>query len=138
MNKMAQTSRAAEGVFMMIKHGMIKHEMIKYEMIEHELLITELEKVIQYYKSPAADFCWQSEYYCAQEAILEMTNIMAAMKKGDMSVLERLSFLFLPIGCIQAIAISSGWGRAYLEIANKVDWAINKLRRKHSFMRMRT
>ena len=92
----------------------------------HILLGQELEHVLWYYRQPFADFVW-SRYENAEEAITDMTRIIAALRNGDEAVLKEIQLLFGPTGSIQEISISSGWGNEYIEISARVDRCLELL-----------
>lgn len=95
-------------------------------MIVNEL-ITELEKIIEFYKIPSANFDF-TNYNSSQDAIHEMNLIISGLKNDDNNALDRLSFLFAPASVIQDISIDSGWSDEYMKISTNVDVLIGKLR----------
>ena len=76
---------------------------------------------------PENDFDWSS-WRDQGAALQEMEEIIANVRiqrvdKGTLDV------LFAPTGPIQEVSLSSGWGREFLEIAERYDHAISRLRK---------
>lgn len=67
---------------------------------------------------PDNDFAW-SRWDDADEALREFDALVAEVEAGGRPA--RLRLLFLPTGSLQELALSSGWGKAYLELAERFD-----------------
>lgn len=55
-------------------------------------------------------------------SVEELDEAVAAVRAGGTPV--GLAILFAPTGPIQEVAISSGWGDAFLELADRFDAAM--------------
>ena len=72
---------------------------------------------------PAADFTWSS-WAGSEHAIREIDSLLVELRAGRVPT-PMLRVLFAPTGPIQEAAISSGWGDAFLALANRFDSAIS-------------
>ena len=75
------------------------------------------------------DTSWSS--YEADELRNEVSHLLARAESGQpLGVAEwRLAqYLFLPTRPLRETAISSGWGNEFLELADRVDGAIQRAR----------
>ncbi|GAA1567799.1 hypothetical protein GCM10009827_106900 [Dactylosporangium maewongense] len=84
-------------------------------------LVRVLEAARALLARPGNDFTWSS-FVDSAAAVEEFDNAMAAVLAGGTPV--GLSILFAPTGPIQEVAISSGWGDAFLELAGRFDTAV--------------
>jgi hypothetical protein len=50
--------------------------------------------------------------------------LLSQLKAGEFPSADSLRVLFLPTGPIQEVSVSSGWGDAFLELANRFDAAM--------------
>jgi hypothetical protein len=92
-----------------------------------EDLIGILEGVARILERPDTDVAW-SRYNTVEEAVEDMNQHVARLRKGDFAKVEDLVTLFAPTGSLQEISISSGWGDAYREIAARFDGAVESMR----------
>ncbi|GGM29475.1 hypothetical protein ACFFX1_47935 [Dactylosporangium sucinum] len=70
---------------------------------------------------PGNDFSWSS-FADAQTALAELDAFAAAVRSG-VATPAGLPVLFAPTGPIQEVALSSGWGDEFLELAGRFDAA---------------
>lgn len=92
-----------------------------------EELIAILEEVVGILKLPDMDVAW-SHYNNVEEAVEDMNQHIARLRRGDLSKMEDLTLLFAPTGSLQEISISSGWGTPFLDIAARFDRAVEAMR----------
>jgi hypothetical protein len=73
--------------------------------------------------NPENDFLWSS-WEDSSDALKEIDGLLTQLKAGQFPSAGSLNVLFLPTGDIQEVAISSGWGDEFLELANRFDAAM--------------
>ena len=94
-----------------------------------EEIIAILEDVVGILKLPDMDVAW-SHYNSVEEAVEEINQHIARLRRGDLSKLQDLTLLFAPTGSLQEISISSGWGTPFLDIAARFDRAVEAMQKK--------
>jgi hypothetical protein len=67
------------------------------------------------------DFAWSS-WRDADDALEEIDAIIAHLQAGETPT--GMSILFAPTGPMQELALSSGWGNRFLQLANEFDAAL--------------
>lgn len=72
---------------------------------------------------PRNDFTW-SFWADAGEATGEIDALAAQLEAGQMPDRAALDLLFSPAGPMQEVSLSSGWGRAFVDLAAAYDEAI--------------
>ena len=72
---------------------------------------------------PENDFTWSS-WEDREAALAEVDEHIATLERGSV---PNLSVLFLPTGPIQEVSLSSGWGAAFLSLADRFDREIAKV-----------
>jgi hypothetical protein len=60
----------------------------------------------------------------ADEALREVDGFISRIEGEDMPGQMDLKLLFAPTGSIQEVAVSSGWGGEFLELAERFDAAM--------------
>ncbi|WP_216893579.1 hypothetical protein [Nocardia alni] len=92
---------------------------------DHEEVARTLESVLEVVALPGTDVSW-SGFDEPEQAIAELRDLIWQVRQPDpdQSVLHQISLLFAPTGALQEIAISSGWGVAFLAIAQRMDRAV--------------
>jgi hypothetical protein len=91
----------------------------------HQSLVAVLQETRQFLSRPENDFAWSS-WHDGPAAIQEVEGIIARIKSGNMPERSDIELLFAPTGPIQEVSMSSGWGREFLELANRFDAAAAK------------
>ena len=81
---------------------------------------------------PDADYTWSS-WRDAEHALCEIDAIATGLRAGD-APSYALQFVFLPTGPMQEVAMSSGWGDAFVDLANRMDAAVEALERRAAFV----
>jgi len=89
-------------------------------------LIEVLYSAIELLSLPDSDFAWSS-WNNESEAILEIKCLLSAIKRDDLPDRLRLSAIFGPTGPMQEVSLSSGWGEAFLKLAERYDFAERSL-----------
>ena len=69
---------------------------------------------------PSSDFRY-SGFEDFNELKKEIEEMMNRVRKGDASVLNVISFHFLPTGPFQELSIDNKWGDEFLELAKQFD-----------------
>ncbi len=69
---------------------------------------------------PDGDFTWSS-WIDADHALTEIDWIIGQVQKGQLPFSAEV--IFLPTGPMQELAMSSGWGDEFIELANRFDAA---------------
>ncbi len=83
-------------------------------------LVKVLRSAIELLSLPDNDFCWSSwENY--DEALKEIESLIKSIKAGALPERLDVAVLFAPTGPIQEVSLSSGWGEAFLRVAEKYD-----------------
>ncbi len=72
---------------------------------------------------PGNDFSW-SGWQDYDDALAEIDHALAELRAGNPPVDLSLDVLFLPTGPLQELSLSSGWGDAFLELADRYDAAM--------------
>lgn len=75
---------------------------------------------------PGNDFAWSS-WMDAENAVAEVDGLIRALESGRLPGRGAISILFAPTGPMQEAALSSGWGDAFLAVANRCDAALEKV-----------
>lgn len=73
---------------------------------------------------PDNDFSWSS-WVDADDALAEIDAILATLALGRV---PSFSVLFVPTGPMQEVALASGWGNEFIDLADRVDAARDALR----------
>jgi hypothetical protein len=76
---------------------------------------------------PDNDFAWSS-WRDANHALEEIDGIVTALRAGRVPDETQLQVLFAPTGPIQEVSLSSGWGDAFLRLADDFDAAMDRLK----------
>lgn len=85
-------------------------------------LVDVLEEVRALVSRPDNDFSWSS-WEDEADALKELDDLIQSVRAGGLPHFT-LSVLFAPTGPLQELAISSGWGDTFLDVANRFDAAI--------------
>ena len=89
-----------------------------------QVLLQVLRETRALLARPDNDFGWSS-WRNAEAALEEMDASIARVSSGatpDDAV--QLRVLFAPTGPIQEVSLSSGWGEAFIELADRFDEAM--------------
>jgi hypothetical protein len=78
---------------------------------------------------PENDFDWSS-WMDAGAALNEVDGLIAELESGRLPDQGDVSFLFVPTGPMQEVSLSSGWGSAFLALANRCDAALDAVYRR--------
>ena len=81
-------------------------------------IIAELVAIVQAHPQ---DLDWQPYYDDQHELLLDLQDHAERVRNGDASRLPELKFSLLPTGDLNEIALSSGWGDAYVRLADEFD-----------------
>jgi hypothetical protein len=90
------------------------------------LLKEVLRSAIELLSLPDNEFAWSS-WRDKGAAIAEIEGILALVEAGELPERSSVSVLFAPTGPIQEVSISSGWGEAFLKLAERYDRAEQRL-----------
>ena len=69
------------------------------------------------------DFSWSS-WKDSTAAVAEVSQLLAIAEAGGIPDRLTLSVIFAPTGPMQEVSISSGWGEAFLKVAERYDYAV--------------
>jgi hypothetical protein len=83
-------------------------------------LIAVLSETRVLLANPENDFSWSS-WEDSSDALEEIDGLLSQLKAGEFPSADSLRVLLLPTGPIQEVSVSSGWGDAFLELANRFD-----------------
>jgi len=83
-------------------------------------LIHVLESALELVELPGNDFCWSS-WEDVGEAKVELELLLQLLRTGGVPRRSSISILFAPTGPLQEVSVSSGWGEAFLTIAERYD-----------------
>lgn len=85
-----------------------------------ESLVLVLEAAVELVSIPENDFCWS--YWADElEAKTELQALIHSLKTGTLPERLDVAVLFAPTGPLQELAMSSGWAKTYLKVADKFD-----------------
>ncbi|MFI7667961.1 hypothetical protein [Nocardia sp. NPDC049526] len=87
-----------------------------------------LDQVMAIVQAGPQDMSWQSRYADAAELVGDLTDHSELIRRGDMSRLPDLRFLFVATGPLCEIAASSGWLETYAVLGNQFDRLYERLR----------
>lgn len=87
-----------------------------------------LDQVMAIVQAGPQDVSWQSRYADEAELVGDLTEHAELIRRGDMSRLPDLRFLFIATGPLCEIAASSGWLDAYTVLGNRFDRLYERLR----------
>lgn len=71
---------------------------------------------------PDNDFAWSS-WENAEAAVRKVDSLINLLRRNQLPPRGEMSVLFAPTGPIQEVSLSSGWGDAFLKIAERFDRA---------------
>ena len=83
-------------------------------------LVHVLESAIELVQIPDNDFAW-SYWEDSDQASAEINKIISVLKSGGLPNRVDVAVIFAPTGPLQEISISSGWGDAFIKVAEKYD-----------------
>lgn len=76
---------------------------------------------------PDNDFS-RSSWHGPDDAVQEIDQILAKLRAGALPDELEMKVLFAATGPIQEVSLSSGWGQAFLELADDFDSALEHVR----------
>ena len=68
------------------------------------------------------DFAWSS-WRDAATAVREVRGLLETVEAGGTPPRLTLAVIFAPTGPMQEVSLSSGWGEAFLKVAERYDFA---------------
>jgi hypothetical protein len=80
-----------------------------------------IDELLAIVRAHPQDLDWQPHYDDQQELEHDLRDHSARVRSGDPSRLAELKFSLLPTGDLNEIALSSGWGDAYVRLADEFD-----------------
>lgn len=86
-------------------------------------LISILEEAHELLSADANDFSWSS-WHDRDDALHEIDALLSELRSGVAPSALTLSVLFAPTGPMQEVSLSSGWGDAFVELAERFDSAM--------------
>lgn len=86
-------------------------------------LVKLLEKTKEVLLIEGNDFSWSS-WNDSKEAVAEIDDLISKLKAEQTVELLDIEVLFSPTGPIQEVSLSSGWGQAFITLANQADVVI--------------
>jgi hypothetical protein len=75
---------------------------------------------------PGNDFAWSS-WMDADAALEEVDGLIREVESGRLPPRLAVSVLFAPTGPMQEAALSSGWGDAFLVVADRCDTVLERV-----------
>jgi hypothetical protein len=87
---------------------------------ERTALIGVLEGTRALLLRPDNDFTWSS-WRDAEHALAEVDGHLTRLRAGGALGTRTVAIVFLPTGPLQEVAVNSGWGDAFLELADRFD-----------------
>jgi hypothetical protein len=91
-----------------------------------EQMIGILEEAKRLIALPENDFSWSS-WRDAAEALGELDGYIAQLRAGMKPDTLQMSVVFTVTGPMQELSLSSGWGDAFIELADRFDAVLAKL-----------
>lgn len=86
------------------------------------VLLDVLRASIELLAIEGNDFAW-SDWNDSAAAIGELGRMLAIADGGGTPDRLTLSVIFAPAGPMQEVSVSSGWGEAFLKVAERYDYA---------------
>jgi hypothetical protein len=86
-------------------------------------LLLVLEEARRLLAAADNDFTWSSWQDC-DDALAEIDALLADVRSGILPSALALYVLFAPTGPIQEVSLSSGWGDAFVALADRFDAAM--------------
>ncbi len=86
-------------------------------------LISVFEETRELLADPDNDFTWSS-WVGREDALREMDGILLSLWCGVLPKSLSKTVLFAPTGPIQEVSVNSGWGKAFLALADRFDQAM--------------
>src|SRR5215212_1104859 len=86
-------------------------------------LLSVLEAARRLLAADNNDFTWSS-WQDSDDALSEIDTLLAELRSGVAPTALTLHGLFAPTGPIQEVSLSSGWGDAFIELAERFDAAM--------------
>jgi hypothetical protein len=96
---------------------------------ERVLLADVLRSAVELLSLQDNNFAWSS-WKDKSTAVAEIEGILALVEAGELPERSSVSVLFAPTGPIQEVSVSSGWGDAFLKVAERYDRAEQRLWKK--------
>ena len=85
-------------------------------------LAAALVQTREWLARPEADFTWSS-WVDQAAALREMDAVIDQAERG---IVPNVGVLYAPTGPIQEVSLGSGWGDRFLELADRVDRALQE------------
>jgi hypothetical protein len=89
-------------------------------------LVSVLRAARQLAARPGNDFTWSS-WSDADDAVTELDGHIATLEAGGLPPRSDVSVLFAATGPLQEVALSSGWSKQFLALAERFDTALAEL-----------
>jgi len=86
-------------------------------------LISVFEEARDLLAEPGNNFDWSS-WSGQEDALEEVDVILSSLRRGVLPARLSMKVLFAPTGPLQEVSISSGWGEAFLSLAERFDAAL--------------
>lgn len=80
-----------------------------------------IDELLEIVRAHPQDLDWQPYYDDQQELLDDLHDHVERIRNADASRLPELKFSLLPTGDLNEIAFSSGWGSAYVRLADEFD-----------------
>jgi len=93
---------------------------------ERQELIAVLKETRRLLALPHNDFTWSS-WQDAEQALREIDDLIAGVEAEGAIPNAVLSLLYAPTGPIQVVSLNSGWGTAFLSLADRLDAVLASL-----------
>lgn len=102
---------------------------------KHHKLLEVLRNARELLARPDNDFAWSS-WHGAEDAMREIDGLIVRIEAGSLPERSDVTVLFLPTGPIQEVSVSSGWGREFLALADRLDAAVDRAYGSDVFTRL--
>jgi hypothetical protein len=91
--------------------------------VNRDALLQALRETRDLLARPDSDYAWSS-WGNAETALREIDALIECVRSGAVPDATQLGVLFAPTGPIQEVSLSSGWADAFLELADRIDDAM--------------
>jgi hypothetical protein len=88
-------------------------------------IVRLLQEARRYLALPGNDFT-RSSWRNTTEAQSEIDSLISRLESGNPPGRSDVAVLFASTGDIQEVSLSSGWGKQFLEVAEKMDAAVDR------------
>ncbi len=92
------------------------------EVVSADAVVEVVLEVVAILQAGPQELLW-TQYRATADLMAELRRLADRVAAGDHAAVNDLKLLFAPTGTLQTVSIDSGWGFAYLDLAERFDKA---------------